>query len=187
MTQVKSELKLQKDQALKLSSGKPGSDKECKQMDEEQCHPVTKQVCKKVHYTVRCRDVATKKCGHVHRQVCKVHYTVRCRDVTTKEYRHVPMEHCSDLVDSLEQLNRETIQHKQCWKVDKRLCHRVPLEQCMDVSTRRCSTSYEKKCHPATTEEGKTVLYREQCRSITKDVVHKLCKTRHNWKCEQGE
>ena len=34
-------------------------------MTEEQCPPVTKQVCEKIHYMVKCRDVTTQECNHV--------------------------------------------------------------------------------------------------------------------------
>ena len=63
--------------------------------------------------------------------------------------------------------------------MEEQICHRLPQEQCEDVSTRKCSTpymkecstSYEKKCHPVTTEECKTVHYKEQCQSIIKDMT----------------
>ena len=38
---------------------------ESKQVDEKQHHPVTKQLCKVVHYMVECKDVAGKECKHV--------------------------------------------------------------------------------------------------------------------------
>ena len=37
---------------------------ESKQVDEEQYHPVAKQVCKEVHYVVRYRDMAGQECTH---------------------------------------------------------------------------------------------------------------------------
>ena len=33
---------------------------ECKQVDEEQHHPVTRQVCEEFHYMVKCRDMASQ-------------------------------------------------------------------------------------------------------------------------------
>ena len=58
------------------------------------------------------------------------------------------MEQCKDLLDkhcTTEYfITRETVQNRQCGKVDEQICSKAPQGQCMDFSTGKCSTSYEK-------------------------------------------
>ena len=37
----------------------------------EECKPVTRQVCEKVHYAPVCRDVITQECSQVPKEECR--------------------------------------------------------------------------------------------------------------------
>ena len=78
----------------------------------EECKPVTRQVCEKVHYAPVCRDVITQECSQVPKEDC----------------RQVPEEVCSD------------VNERKCETVEKEECVNVPRAEC--DSNQQCRDTF---------------------------------------------
>ena len=65
-------------------------------------------------------------------QLQKIHHAEQFMDLQDK--------HCNTDYS----ITSGTVQNRQCRKVDEQICSRTHHEQCKDVSTRKCSTSYGK-------------------------------------------
>ena len=64
----------------------------------EECKPVTRQVCEKVHYAPVCRDVITQECSQVPKEECRQVPEEVCTDVNERKCETVEKEECVKMV-----------------------------------------------------------------------------------------
>ena len=101
-------------------------------LSEVQCHPVAKEMCEQVHYTVKSREVTSQECNQEPTDElegrCHTKYDVKCTSVHKMECPYLP------------EVVLHQVPHKACWDKPEKTRHEIPRKICGDVPREECNT-----------------------------------------------
>ena len=110
----------------------------------EECKPVTRQVCEKVHYAPVCRDVITQECSQVPKEECRQVPRPSAKEVRSRyQPSYIPTSYpyqvCVPVAVSKPRQECRQVPRQECSDISKTQCTFVPTEITRTVNEKQCT------------------------------------------------